>query len=154
MRHLILGELKSDGQRAPGLIGQVNFEGRVIPLSINPDDKPVEEAIEFAAQVVTRLDEINQKAKTALTRDLLESYNGGWNAFQIAQDDGTFKTVENPQLNAAEFESKFELKAIDITSDCCTDLWYEDKGLFWGHGVFVEFLDGLEIEHAEAQLFG
>jgi hypothetical protein len=73
--------------------------------------------LNLAAEVVSRLAELDKLAKWVAARDLRETYNNGWNEYDEAQEDGSFKTVSNPQLSEAEFEAKLSLNAVNVTGD-------------------------------------
>jgi hypothetical protein len=134
--------------------GALAFEGRKIPLTIEFDDRTVEQALSFAATIASTLAAYDQISKDTLERDLRHSYNSGWNEYDQAQEDCSFKSVVHPALNPAEFKARFALNGVDTTGDSCVSLWYECGNLFWGHGVFVESLDGPDFTNAKAQLFG
>ena len=108
----------------------------------------------LAAEVVGRLHELDQAGKRIAVRDLRDSYNGGWNEYEEAQGDGTFKSVSNPALSEAEFERKLSLIGINVTGDEIVTLFYENENMFWGHTVVVTSLRGLDFGDAKADLFG
>jgi hypothetical protein len=70
------------------------------------------------------------------------------------QEDGSLKAVSNPELSEAEFEAKLSLNAVNVTGDRMIDLFYDDDGMFWGHGVVVTSLNGTDFNEAHAHLFG
>ena len=88
------------------------------------------------------------------SRDLREGYNDGWNEYDEAQDDGSFKMVSNPKLSEAEFEAKLTLNAVNVTGDGMIDFFYDDQRMFWGHSVFVNSLNGTDLSEARAEMFG
>src|SRR5262249_15820883 len=108
----------------------------------------------LAEEVVRRLPELDTLAKRVAVRDLRETYNNGWNEYDEAQEDGSFKTVINPQLSEAEFEAKLSLTAINVTGDRMIDFYYDDERMFWGHSVFVNSLNGTDFSEARAEFFG
>lgn len=147
MHHPVLGFLKLEGKMATG---HLTLESIRIPLSIDAEDCSIEEALSLASAIAENLASYDQVAKEVISKDLLETYNGGWNEYSEAQDDGSFKTVINPLLGDSEFKGKFNLKSVSIASNSCVELWYEDQGLFWGHSVFVQSLEGKDFCHARA----
>ena len=153
-QHPVLGKIKKPKDDQDGYEAVVNYNGATLIVSIEPDDQTDHDAIEFAASVVSELARIERESRAILGRDLLPTYNGGWNEYDEAQEDGSFKTVKNPELDEVEFDKKFSLKSITTTGVECIDIWYDDSNLFWGHGVFVSALDGLDLSKADAQLFG
>jgi hypothetical protein len=153
-QHPILGAIRDSETNPDGVEAAILFAGRSIPVRINPDDRTMEEAIEFASSVVTALPNLEPAAKRIVVRDLCPVYNDGWNEFDEMQDDGSYKAVRNPELSDDDFASKFSLESIGITGISCIEFWYDDSNLFWGHGVLVVALDGLDLSNAEAELFG
>jgi hypothetical protein len=111
-------------------------------------------SFEFASYVVSDLPRLEAGATRIGVRDLCPLYNNGWNEFDEVQDDGSLKTVKNPRLDDAEFASKLTLDEIGITGNESIDFWYENSNLFWGHGVLVSALDGLDLSNAQAELIG
>ncbi|WP_309384840.1 DUF2262 domain-containing protein [Cerasicoccus frondis] len=152
--HPVLGTLTRPKNNAEGFETIILFNGSKIEVQIEPDDQSDSDAIEFTAQVVSELARIESECRKILVRDLLPTYNGGWNEYDEVQEDGTCKTVKNPKLNQSEFDQKFTLKSLSTTGIECIDVWFDDSNLFWGHGVFVSCLDGLDLSEADAQLFG
>ena len=118
------------------------------------DDQPFETTLKLAAEVVRQLPELDKVAKRVAVADLRESYNNGWNEYDEAQEDGSLKTVSNPQLSEAEFEAKLSLNAINVTGDRMIDFFYDDERMFWGHSVFVNSLNGTDFSEARAEIFG
>lgn len=152
--HPILDEISESEGNRDGATATVLFAGRSIPVTIDPDDRTMDETIEFAAAVVEALPRLEGEAKRTVVRDLRPTYNDGWNEYQEQQDDGTYKNVTNLQLTEEEFASNLTLKIISITGATGIDFWYDDSDMFWGHGVFVSCLDGLDLSGAKAELFG
>src|SRR5262245_53402704 len=114
MQHEVLGTIKpSDAFQGDG-VATIEYESREIQIHISPDGGPSETTLKLAVDVITRLKELDRTAKKIIVRDLRECYNGGWNEYQVAQEDGSWKTVSNPQLSESEFEQKFNLIGISI----------------------------------------
>ncbi len=155
MKHPTLGELTPGDGDPTTLEGEVTFDGRSIELSIDLDGEPVEQVLALAAEAVGSLAAVCERADAALVKDLLGAYNGGWSSYDVPLDDGTTKSVENPELSDDEFKAKFSLLAIDVLGDSFVTLRYDDpEELFWGHHVYVEFMDGLGAENATAAFAG
>jgi len=93
-------------------------------------------------------------AKRVAVADLRETYNNGWNEYDEAQEDGSFKRVSNPQLSEAEFEAKLSLNAINVEGDRMVTFFYDDENMFWGHSVVVCSLNGTDFIEARAEIFG
>lgn len=151
MRHPQLGVLEINDNSG---IGTLSFDGRTIPLRIELGGIALDEVLSFAAIIANSLEAYDRISKEIITTDLLDAYNSGWNEYDEVQEDGTTMSVVNPVLGSAEFKVHFVLTSVTITGDSSVDLWYEDVGLFWGHSVFVESLDGTDFTNARAQLFG
>jgi len=154
MKHGILGELKRTDCHPFDAVATIRYGSRDIKVGISRDDQPIETTLELAAEVVQRLAELDKLAKRIAARDLREGYNDGWNEYDEAQDDGSFKTVSNPKLSEAEFEAKLTLNAVNVTGDCMIDFFFDDERLFWGHSVFVNSLKGIDLSEARAEIFG
>jgi hypothetical protein len=155
VKHPELGELVSEERDSDLLTGSVMVDGRVIALVIEPDSVAVEEVLERAAVVVEALPDLLSHAARALVRDLLGTYNGGWNTYDVQRADGTLETVEKPQLSGDEFVSKLRVRRVRVLGESWVTLDYDDpEELFWGHYVHVDFMDGLDLENATAAFDG
>ena len=150
----MLGVISASDKNPNGVEASVSFAGRSIPIRIDPDDQSLDDAIAFASEVVTSLPRLETEASQIVVRDLCPTYNNGWNEFDEVQADGSTKTARNPQLSNEEFRSKLTLSEIGITGDDAIEFWYDDSNLFWGHGVLVSALDGLDLSSARGELFG
>jgi hypothetical protein len=151
VQHPHLGLLEVDEKSARGAL---SIDGRKIPLRIGLDDKTFEEALSLATAIAGSLADYDQISKDIIAKNLLDSYNDGWNEYDEIQEDGSLKSVVDPKLSPAEFKRRFVLNGLDITGDRCVSLWYECGTLFWGHSVCVESLNGADFTNAMAQLFG
>jgi hypothetical protein len=154
MKHDILGEVGQSDGKPFDAVATIRHGSRAIKVGITRDDQPLETALNLAAEVVRRLAELDKLAKRIAVTDLRETYHNGWNEYDEAQEDGSFKAVSNPQLSEAEFEAKLSLNAVNITGDRVIDFFYDDEGMFWGHSVVVNSLDGIDFSKARAELFG
>lgn len=154
MRHDTLGEVqRTDGEPFDG-VATIRYGSREIKVGISRDDQPFETALTLAAEVVRRLPELDKVAKRVAVADLRETYNNGWNEYDEAQEDGSFKTVRNPRLSEAEFEAKLSLNAINVTGDRMIDFFYDDERMFWGHSIVVNSLNDVDFSEARAEMFG
>jgi hypothetical protein len=154
MKHDILGEVKPSDGHPFDAVAMIRHGSRDIKVGIMRDDQPLENTLKFAAEVVSRLSELDKLAKRVVARDLREIYNSGWNEYDEAQEDGSLKAVSNPQLSEAEFEAKLSLNAINVTGDQMIDFFYDDERMFWGHSVFVNSPNGTDFSEAHAEIFG
>jgi len=154
MKHGILGEVELSDGHPFDATAVVQYRSRGIRFGLSRDDQPIEVALALATEVVGRLAELDQRAKGVATADLRETYNDGWNEYDQGQEDGTFKTVTNPQLSEAEFEAKLSLKAVNVTGAGMLDFFYDDERMFWGHGIVVTSMNGVDLSEAHAELFG
>lgn len=154
MIHDILGKVElSDGHPFDATV-VVRYGSRDIKFSLIRDDQPLEITLALAANVVGRLAELDQLAKTAAVANLLATYNGGWNEYDEAQEDGSFKTVTNPQLSDVEFEAKLSLRDVNVTGAQILDFYYDDEGMFWGHSILVNSMNGVRFNELHTQLIG
>ena len=151
VQHPILGQLKID-QRS--VVGALAVGDKSISLRIDPDDVALDQALSLATTIAASLSDYDNISKIVIARDLLETYNSGWNEYDEVQDNGEIKTITNPQISQSEFKDKLTLVSVSITGDSCVELWYSDCRLFWGHSIFVESLDGANFTNSQAQLFG
>lgn len=154
MNHPTLGRLESKGTDNDSFEAEVEIDGNRIDLNIELDTASQYQVFVFAENVVTSILSLKEKAKSIISRDLLETYNSSWNEYDEVQEDGSTKTVINPQLDSEQFISQFELKSISICGTDCVEFWYKPNNLFWGHSVFVTSFDGIEFKDTNAQLFG
>jgi hypothetical protein len=154
MKHHILGQVeKSDGHPFDA-VAMIWHGSRDIKVGITRDDQPLETTLKLAAEVVSRLAELDKLAKRVAARDLRETYNNGWNEYDEVQDDGSFKRVSNPQLSEARFEAKLSLNAVNVTGNRVIEFFYDDERMFWGHSVVVSSLKGTDFSEAWAEIFG
>jgi hypothetical protein len=154
MKHDILGDVEQSDCHPFDAVATVRHGSRDIKVGISRDDQPLETTLNLAAQVVSRLAGLDKLAKRIAARDLRETYNNGWNEYDEAQEDGSFKSVSNPQLSEAEFEAKLSLNAVNVTGDRMIDFFYDDERMFWGHSVVVNSLKGTDFSEAQAEIFG
>ncbi|HTI49851.1 MAG TPA: DUF2262 domain-containing protein [Planctomycetaceae bacterium] len=153
MYHEILGQIEC---YCPGH-GEavIDYESRKIKVLIASDGEPFELTVELAAEVVRKLHDVDQAARRIIVAQLLDTYNSGWNEHDELQEDGSLKTVRNPQLSADEFVQKFSLTSVTAMESREVDLFYDDdSNLFWGHCVIVSSRAGTDFSDGEAKLFG
>lgn len=153
MRDPVLGQLTPDPQLAGSFETLVTFEGREIPLHVNPDDSDLETSLQLARALVEALETHTSKAKAAAAKNLLAEYNQHWRDFQRYHQDGAVEDVMNPALCEDAFMRKLRLASLSVEGTII-DFHFEDGGLFAGHSVFVTSFDGLRLEDTAAALFG
>jgi hypothetical protein len=154
MMHDILGEVAESDGHPFDAVATIRYGSRDIKLGISRDDQLLEITLKLAVEVVSRLAELDKLAKRVASRDLRETYNNGWNEYDEAQEDGSLKTVVNPQLSESEFEAKLSLRDVNVTGDQMIDFFYDDERMFWGHSVVVNSLSGTDFTDSHAELFG
>lgn len=154
MKHDILGEFQQSDGRPFDAIAMIRHGSRDIKVGIIRDDQLLETTFKLAAEVISRLVELDKLAKRVAVADLRATYNDGWNEFDQAQEDGSFKTVSNPQLSEEEFEANLSLHAVNVTGDQMIDFFYDDERMFWGHSIVVTSLNGINLGEARAEIFG
>ena len=154
MKYDVLGEVQLSDCHPFDAVASIRHGSRDVKFGMSGDGQPLEIALNLAAEVVSRLAELDQLAKQIATRDLRDGYNDGWNAYDEAQADGSFKTVINPQLSDAEFAAKLTLQAVNVTGDGMIEFFYDDERMFWGHSVSVCSFDGVDFAEARAEIFG
>jgi hypothetical protein len=71
---------------------------------------------------------------------------------------GVIKRTEGDLIDGvvseAEFEKKLSLNAVNVTGNQMIHFFYDDSGMFWGHSVVVNSLNGIDFSEARAELFG
>ena len=154
MKHDILGEVEQADGHPFDAVAMIRHGSRDIKVGIIRDDQPLEITLKLAAEAVRRLAEFDKLGKQVAVADLREMYNNAWNEYDEEQEDGSFKTVSNPQLSDAEFEAKLTLNAVNVTGDRMIDFFYDDDAMFWGHSVVVNSLNGTDFGEAHAEIFG
>jgi hypothetical protein len=154
MKHEILGEIKQTNGDVFDGVAVIRYGSRDIKVQMSRDDQPFETTMALAAEIVGRLSEFDRLAKMVAVADLRETYNNGWNEYDEAQEDGSLKTVTNPQLSEAEFEEKLSLNTINVCGNRMIDFFYDDEKMFWGHSVVVNTPNGIDFTEAHAELFG
>ncbi|MCD6004238.1 hypothetical protein K7H08_05220 [Halomonas sp. IOP_6] len=101
-------------------------------LNIDLDSAPKDLVLKLAEEVVFSISSLQNKAAAIVSRDLLETYNSGWNEYDEVQEDGSTKAVVNPKLDSNQLISQFELGSISICGADCVEFWYKPNDLFWG----------------------
>lgn len=154
MKHDVLGEVEQSDGHPFDAIATVRYGSRDIKFGISRDGQPLENALKLAAEVVSRMAELDNLAKDVASNDLRECYNDGWNEYDEGQNDGSFKRVSNPRLSEVEFKAKLTLNAVNVTGDGMIDFFYDDERMFWGHSVFVNSLNGTDLSEAREEICG
>src|SRR5262245_46550746 len=154
MKQDILGEVERSDGHPFDAVAIIRHGSSDIKVGLIRDDQTLETTLKLAAEVVSRLAELDELAKRVAARDLRETYNSGWNEYDEAQEDGSLKTVSNPQLSEAEFEAKLSLRDVNATGDRMIEFFYDDERMFWGHSIVVSSLTGTDFTDAQAELFG
>ncbi len=153
MKHDTLGEIvETEGDVFDG-VATIRYGPRDIKIQMSRGAN-LEPTLTLAAEVARRLPELDQIAKRVAVANLREAYNNGWNEYDEAQQDGSLKSVSNPQLSEAEFDAKLSLDTVTVTGDLMLQFFYDDEGMFWGHSVIVSSLSGTDFSEAHAELFG
>ncbi|ABW27774.1 DUF2262 domain-containing protein [Acaryochloris marina] len=151
MDHDFLSEITRDGE--DGII-TIEYEGHTIDIRLISDGQPFGMALQLATEIIEQLPEYDVVAKNIIVNDLCDIYNNGWNEYDEVQADGSLKSVSHPPLTTTEFEQKFFLAGVNITGNTVVELFYDNSGLFWGHAVLVQSLNGSDFNTARAELLG
>jgi hypothetical protein len=154
MQHPVLGEISPAKHNAEAFEAEVRYRGNAIPIGIDPDGEEIEAVLALASKVVASLEEIDENSRIVAARDLLATHNNGWNEYDEVMEDGSTRTIHNPELTEDEFRDRLTLSAVNVLGVSNIDIWFEDGGLFWGHGVCVSSFDGLDLTGARAELYG
>lgn len=125
-----------------------------VTLEIEPEDGQLRASDELARMVVESIAEVEARAKSIASAELLDTYNTSWRGYHEVQDDGSLSDVDNPEINTDEFERALKLTIITITSGQSIDFYFEDGDLFGGHLILVTSFDGLAMSEANASLMG
>ena len=152
MKHPALGQITRETKDSDG-VASIPFNDRSIQIRIIPDEIPYDATVDVAVAIVKDLQNLDAKAKRVAAAELTGTYNSGWNEYDEAQGDGTFKAVSNPQLTEDEFMRKLTLNAVNVTGNM-VDFFYDDENMFWGHSVVVNSMDGIAFTETHAELFG
>lgn len=94
------------------------------------------------------------KARSAASKEFLETYNDNWREFSVRRADGSFEDVSNPTLTEAEFEQRLILDVVSIIGSDTVEFCYGDGELFSGHSIIVTSFDGTTFNDIHAALFG
>lgn len=146
-----LGEINIESTAA-GVVC-ISHDGRTIEIRIIADEIPYCTAVDVAAEMVQNLPKLDEKAKHIAASKLTDTYNSGWNEYDEAQEDGTFKSVFKPILTQEEFAKKLMLNAINVTGNML-NFFYDNEGMFWGHSIIVTSMDGTTFTDTHVELFG
>ena len=147
-----LGKITREDENGDG-IATVRYANRSMQIRIIEDELTYDETVDVAESVVQNLQRLDELAKKVAAADLTEVYNDGWNEYDEAQEDGTFKVVSNPELTEEEFAEKLTLLSINVTGNML-DFFYDDENMFWGHSVVVNSMDGIAFTDTRAEIFG
>lgn len=125
-----------------------------VTLEIEPGDGQLRASNELARMAVESMAEMEAKAKSIASAELLVTYNTSWRSYYEVQGDGSLSDVENPEVNTDEFELALKLTTIIVTGGQSIDFYFEDGDLFGGHLILVTSFDGLAMSEANASLIG
>lgn len=153
MNHDVLGRITRKKNSSSGT-AKIRFGDRDIEVLIDADDASFDDAVSFAAEVVTSLNRLDRAAKNIATDELQPTYNEGWNTYDESLGDGTFKEVILPKLTKAAFQKKLSLKTISIMGKSCVEFYYDDENMFWGHELMVTSFEGTDFSDASADIVG
>lgn len=154
MKHEFLGNIQFSECDPFDAIAVIRYQSRDIKIGIDSDDQLLETALKLASDVAVRLEELDGQAKRIAASDLRDTYNSGWNEYDQAQEDGSWKSIKNPPVSEVEFAAKLSLKAINVTGEKMIDFFYDDENMFWGHSVVVNSMKVVDLSGAHADLFG
>lgn len=152
MSHDVLGEVTRENGDGDG-VTRIHYGKQAVTIRIIEDELSYDATLEVAASVVRILEKLDAQAKNVAASDLTETYNCGWNEYDEAQEDGSFKAVHNPKLTQEEFAGKLTLRAVNVTGNML-DFFYDDENMFWGHSVIVNSMDGVAFTDTSAKIFG
>jgi hypothetical protein len=153
MRDDILGSLEKSNCGQDCLVGQIDYLGRIIHLTIDPDGTDLSLILPLARDIVREISKYDLTAREFAAKHLLEEYNEDWRKYQKEDEHGNMRDVINPVLSPEGFKERISLNAIGITGDSLWDLYYDDGGLFAGHSIIVTSFDGLAFSDIVATLF-
>lgn len=149
----VLRNLKPDKNLTGVLLASVTQGEHSFELRIDPDDRPVEECIQLARELLFSFQETNKKALSTASDSLLETYNYNWREYSEMGKDGRLEDVSKPELNSLDFEAIIKISTVSIIGPM-VEFLYSDNGLFTGHSIVVTSFDGLKFSDTNAELFG
>lgn len=114
----------------------VELRGSPVEVDVYPDGEEAAFAVGRGQAVVVRLAELESSAKGVAVRDLLETYNDCWRDADDGDDE------ERPELSGPEFVARLRLTHVNVEGAAGLSLFFADGGLFGGHSVIVESVDG------------
>lgn len=149
----ILENLKPDPNLSGVLCASVTDGKDSFELRIDPDDQPVEDCLQAARKLLASIQEMNQRALSIASENLLDSYNESWREYSEMSKDGLYEDVSNPELKPSEFEANLKISSVSVIGQM-VEFLYSDNGLFAGHSVVVTSFDGLNFADTTAEIFG
>jgi hypothetical protein len=152
--HELLGELKFDPNLKNTLTGSFKSGNSTIRLSIDLDGEEEETVVEFAAEIVARVEHFASRASNFAPSKLLDTYNENWLHYSTYGDNGEVVDVTDPELDSEGISQTLTLTSVTICGDTICEMFFSDGGMFAGHSVSVSSFDGTKFEKMDASLFG
>lgn len=154
IEHALLGMLRPDERFPTALVGRVSFRLGFIAIRVDPDGRPMEEALALASSAIESLAELDSKCRNLIAEESLDGYNSGWRFGETVNPDGSRTPFEKPKLVKAEFCAKLKLESIEVTGESTLTFWYGDDDMFWGHSLYVNSFDGKTFTDTHVSMFG
>lgn len=152
--HPILGRLSPSDMVSGVLVGSVTAGDLTIGLSVNPDGSPLETAIAFAADAVSKFAELDVRCRALVADDCLTAYNSNWRFSSVAKADDTTEQFEKPLLSEAQFVAALTPTELETTGAELLAVCYAAGEMFWEHSICVTSFDGLTLADARVELQG
>jgi hypothetical protein len=137
-----------------GFKSSILNQGHDVEISIDFDGSSPESTLALARKVVTDVQSNDDKCRSRIADELLDSYNDGWRMGEAVQPDGSMKPFEHPRLDKPQFCDRLALASIEVTGDETAALSYECGDLFWGHSLSITAFDGARFEDVHVQMLG
>lgn len=150
----VLGELTEDKQDKDAFVGSISHAGTQISLRVEADGYPFPACLNLARAAVSSLRVVEERAKEAAVKELLDVYNESWREYIQADGEGGWIEVSNSKIDAAEFKSKITLQSVLIMGEELCTLFINDDGMFDGHCIGATSFNGVELSDFRATLFG
>lgn len=153
MNDPLLGDLRADPALGGSWVGSIRCEDRDLALRIDPDGEDLAVCIELAKEMVRSLKALQEMARQAASRKLLENYNENWRHLLHLREDGSTEEISKPKLTSEVFERQLRLVSLGVVGDAA-EFCFSDGELFHGHSIVVTVFDGAVFEDVHVALIG
>ena len=142
MTHKALRKLKPMDGFPDVMVGTTTTPCGRISVTIVPDGTDKDDNLTFTAEALDELFEIDESARQAAARALLDTYNEGW------------RLSSHPELTAGEFVGRLTLVGLEVERASECSLSFDTADMFGTHRILVKSKNPTTFEDPTVHLSG